>query len=165
MKFSSNFFAVIFNNKTIGSLSSATQYFFSLLSNYDNLVPLPPPKKKEWKKVVCPGGGGWLKGKFFFLLALKTNFQAKKQIFAWIITRHLLLINEQERILPIWQTTPAPEGTSVTRRFIFSPAKICNLVLNCGTVAHRRPQFIIVLHNFIIGFHNFSSGYAILVPD
>ena len=80
---------------------------------------------------------------------------------------------------------PAPEGTSVTRCFKLSPAKICNLLLKfhnpmkiCGTrfwivapdekkkynMTHREPQLIIGLHKFIIWFYNFSSGYAILVP-
>ena len=32
------------------------------------------------------------------------------------------------------------------------------------TIYHRVTQFIIGLHNFIIGLHNLSSGYATLVP-
>ena len=46
-------------------------------------------------------------------------------------------------------------------------------MINCGArwtkkynMAHRVTQFIIGLHKFIIGLlHNFSSGYAILVPS
>ena len=88
----------------------------------------------------------------------------------------------------IWQTTPAPDGTSVTRCFKLSPAKFVTWCSNCitqwkfvepddklwhpmrkkvqngtsgATIYHRVTQFYLRVPQFFIGLCNFSTRLQI----
>ena len=100
----------------------------------------------------------------------------------WIPAQTNLFEEEEGNIFEknIWYMkdhATAPEGTSVFRCFKLLPAKFVTRWkfvepddkfwhpwTKKYNTEHRGPKFIIGLHNFIIGFYNFSSCYAILVP-